>query len=550
MRSQQNFPRRTAHWRLRFVVLCVVVSFFLVGLQLLRLAAEGSKTTGVRVSMLTPASGISLARPDILDRKDRLLATDVLMPSLYADPSLIQDKDEAAEQIIQIFPQKELKELRRSLSDPARRFVWIKRHLSPSLAQKVHNIGLPGLSFIDEIKRTYPTNRLGGHILGRVDIDNRGIAGIERFIDKIGYSEPTYAAHISSKAPVRLSLDLAVMHAVEEELENAIKKYEAVGAGGLVLDARSGEVLAAVSLPGVDPSEAEESLNPARIDKVISGVYELGSVMKLLTVALALEDGKTLDSFVDTSQPLSIGQVTIRDPHPLGRPMTLSEVFLHSSNLGAALLALSSGPDRQKALLQKLGLWTALRTEVGPGPEPLRPTPYGRLEQITISYGHGLGVTPLQFASAAASLLNGGIRITPTFLRQEDNSFNKQTEDRVISEKTSHLLRQLMRLNVIDQAGTGRAADVKGYRVGGKTGTAEIAVGGAYQKKSVIASFIGAFPAEAPRYITLVMLFEPKGQDFTAGEITAGHNAAPTTARIIERIAPLLGMIPNSAETG
>lgn len=532
------------------MVLCVVGAFFFVGLQLIRLAAEGSKANGVRISMLTPASGLTLARPDILDRRGRLLATDVLMPSLYADPSLILDKDETAEKIIQIFPQRDLKELRRSLSDSSRRFVWIKRHLSPSLAQKVHNIGLPGVSFVEEIKRTYPANRLAGHILGRVDVDNRGVSGIENFIDKTGASEPTYAAHVSARAPIALSLDLSVMHAVEEELEGAIKKYDAAGAAGVVLDARSGEVLASVSLPGIDPSDPEESLDPTRINKVLSGVYELGSVMKLVTVAMALEDGKTPDSMVDTSESLSIGKITIRDPHPLGRPMTLSEVFLHSSNVGAALLAMSSGPDRQKAFLEKLGLWSPLKTEVGIGPEPLRPTPYGRLEQMTISYGHGLGVTPLQFASAAASLLNGGIRITPTFLHREDNSVKTDIADRLVSEKTSHLLAQLMRLNVTYQGGTGRAADVPGYRVGGKTGTAEIAVRGTYQKKSVIASFVGAFPAEAPHYITLVMLFEPKGQEFTGGEITAGHNAAPTTARIIERIAPLLGMIPIPAETG
>ena len=359
MRSQLQLETFSTRWRLRFVAFFVIAAFLLVGIQLIRLASVGAKNNGVRLSMITPSSGQTLARPDILDRKGRLLATDVLMPSLYADPSLIQDSDETAEQLNKVLPQKDLRDLRRNLSDDNRRFIWIKRHLTPSLAQKVHNLGIPGLGFIDEIKRTYPANRLAGHILGRVDIDNRGISGIERFIDKIGVSEPTFAAHLSARAPISLSLDIAVMHAVEEELKEAIKKYEAVGAGGLVLDAHSGEILASISLPGVDPSDAEESLDPARLDKVTAGVYELGSVMKLLTVAMALEDGKTLDSMVDASEPLTVGQFTIRDTHPLGRPMSLSEVFLHSSNVGAALLALSSGPEKQKAFIEKLGLWSA-----------------------------------------------------------------------------------------------------------------------------------------------------------------------------------------------
>jgi cell division protein FtsI (penicillin-binding protein 3) len=318
-------------------------------------------------------------------------------------------------------------------------------------------------------------------------------------------------------------------------------RYEASGAAGLVMDVRSGEVVAAVSRPGADPAMADEALDPARVDKVAAGTYEPGSIMKLVTVALALETGKTLDSIVDTVAPLKAGRFTIEDLHPLGRPMSVAEVFIHSSNIGAGQLALSAGAEAQAALLQKLGLWAPVKTEVSPGPEPQKPAQIGRIEQITLSFGHGLAVTPLQFAAAAAALVNGGTAVTPTFLAR-DASAAGETGARVVSAETSALLRQLMRRNVTDAAGTGRRADVPGFDVGGKTGTAEMAAAGGYRKKSVIASFLGTFPASDPRYVTLVLLFEPKGQAATGGEITAGRNAAPTTARLVERIAPLLGV--------
>jgi cell division protein FtsI (penicillin-binding protein 3) len=300
-------------------------------------------------------------------------------------------------------------------------------------------------------------------------------------------------------------------------------------------------VIAAVSRPGADPAIVEEANDPARIDKTTAGTYELGSIMKLMTVALALETGKNLNSMVDTAEPLKAGRFTIEDLHPLGRPMSVSEVFIHSSNVGAGQLALSAGVEAQKALLEKLGLWSPLKTEVSGGPEPLKPLQIGRIEQITLAFGHGLAVTPLQFAAAAASLLNGGRLVRPAFVVRDP----APPGDRVVSERTSRLLREVMRQNVTDPAGTGRRADVPGFDVGGKTGTAEMAVAGGYRKKAVIASFLGAFPMSHPRYVTLVMLFEPKGQDITGGEITAGRNAAPTTARVIERIAPLLDVPAN-----
>lgn len=536
-------PSRPPRSRSRALALGVALAFVAVGAQLVRLALQNEGASTLRVAMMsTPPS--TLARPDIVDRNGRLLATDVQMPSLYADPMLIQDADEAAERLSRLFSGLDVREVRRSLADKTKRFVWIRRGLSPAVAQRVHNLGIPGLMFVDEIRRTYPAGRLGGHVLGRVDIDNRGTSGVERYIDDVGASEAAHGARLSARAPVRLSLDLSVMHALDDELKSAMDRYDAPGAAGLVMDVHTGEVVAAVSRPGADPAAADEALDPQRIDKVAAGTYELGSIVKLVTIALALETGKSLDSFVDTTQPLKAGRFTIEDLHPLGRPMSVAEVFLHSSNVGAGQLALSAGSEAQKAFFEKLGLWSPMKTEVSAGPSPLKPAQLGRIEQITLSFGHGLAVTPLQFAAASAALVNGGTAVTPTFLMRDGAV---AAGARVVSARTSALLRDVMRRNVTDPSGTGRRADVVGFEVGGKTGTAEMAVQGGYRRKSVIASFLGTFPASEPRYVTLVLLFEPKGQESTGGEITAGRNAAPTTGRIIERIAPLLGVVAKAS---
>lgn len=531
--------------RSRSIALVMALGFAAVCGQLMRLALEAQDASPLRIAMMSSPAR-SLARPDVVDRNGRLLATDVHMPSLYADPVVIQDPDEAVERLAAVFPGLDTQKLRRDLADKSKRFVWVRRGLSPGVAQRVHNLGVPGLMFMDEIRRTYPAGRTGGHILGRVDIDNRGVAGIERHIDDSGASEASFSGRLSARAPFRLSVDLSVMHALDDELKDAMRRYEAQGAAGLVMDVNTGEIIAAASRPGVDPSIAEEALDPERLDKIGAGTYELGSIMKVVSLALALDSGKSLDSLVDTSAPLKAGRFTIEDLHPLGRPMTVAEVFLHSSNVGVGQLALSAGAEKQKALLERLGLWSGMKTEATPGPEPQKPSQIGRIEQITLSFGHGLAVTPLQFAAASASLLNGGTKIIPTFLARGDDTIAAPGE-RVVSARTSALLRDVMRRNVTDPSGTGRRADVPGFEVGGKTGTAEMAVKGGYRKKAVIASFLGVFPVSNPRYLTLVLLFEPKGQEHTGGEITAGRNAAPTTARIIERIGPLLGVPAQSS---
>jgi cell division protein FtsI (penicillin-binding protein 3) len=520
-------------------VLALVALFAVVGGQLMRLAVKSAATP--RLAMSEPITR-AYARPDIVDRHGRLLATDLEAPSLYADPALILDADEATEKLVEVLPELEPADLRRQLADTSRRFVWIKRGLTPRLAQRIHNLGVPGLSFRQEPKRAYPMRRTAGHLLGAVNVDNRGIAGIERTIDDLGGTEAVQGSTGASKPAVRLSIDLGVQAGLQEELKAAIERYGASGAAGVILDVRTGEVMAAASLPDVDPARGIEAQDPARLDKLTTGVYELGSIFKTMTIAEAIESGRaTLDTTYDVRLPLRYGRYQIRDLHPLGRPLSVRDIFVHSSNVGAAMIADGGGPDAQRAFLTRLGLTEPMKTEAGALTPPKLPQRWGPLEAATIAYGHGMALSPLQFAAGAAALVNGGWRIQPTVLAATKAA---ALRDRVVKAETSAAIVSLMRRNVTSPSGTGRQADVPGFEVGGKTGTAEIAGVGGYQKSAVITSFLAAFPMSEPRYIVLIMLTEPQASEATRGMITAGVNAAPTAGKVIARVAPLLGVMP------
>ena len=507
--------------------------------QLLRL---GTASLGeVRSASAEPINA-SFARPDIVDRNGRVVATDTVANSLFADPALILDRDEVAEKLSRTLPGLDADELRAQLADRSRRFVWIRRGLAPLEAQRVHDLGLPGLAFRRELKRVYPSGGLLGHVVGQVNPDNRGISGVERFIDESGTPEPVHGAVASSAKPVHLSIDLGVQHAVLDELTKAVVRYRATGAAGLVMDASSGEIVAAVSWPPIDPNVPGSVPDKDRPDRLQGGVYELGSIFKLLTVAMSVDGGlATLDKVYDVTRPLTFGRFQISDLHPLGRPLTVRDIFIHSSNVGAAMMAMEAGNSRQLVFLARMGLTEPIRTEAGPVAPPLLPRRWGEVETATIGFGHGLAVSPLQFAAVMASLVNGGHRVAPTFLARDAS---REPGEAVIKPATSTAIRELMRLNVTMAQGTGRRADVPGYRVGGKTGTAEIPGKGGYQEKAVISSFVGALPMDQPRYVTMVSLFEPQPEEGKSRGITAGLNAAPVTAAIVERIAPILGVLP------
>lgn len=533
---------RTVRARLAngLLALGVTLAFSAVGVQLVLL---GARAGAVRATLaVTEAAPTNFARPDIIDRNGRLLATDIEVPSLFADPALVLDRDELVEKLSTVLPDIDSRQLRKELADRSRRFVWIRRGLSPKIAQKIHNLGLPSLAFRKELRRAYPGGELAGHVLGGVNIDNRGVAGIEKWIDENVGVEGVHTAEFSDHAPVRLSLDIGVQHTLEDELGAAMRRYTARAAAGLVMDIRTGEIIASASIPRIDPLFPQTASDPSRIDRVLTGTYELGSVFKTLTLAMALDEGlATSATVLDVRKPLTAGGFTISDFHSAGRPLTVEEVFTHSSNVGAAMLAVEAGTERFMSFLKRAGVVDPMRTEAGPVAAPLIPKRIDQIELMTMGYGHGIAVAPLQFAAATATILNGGRKVAPRFVRYTGEAAKPET---VTSELTSREIARLFRLNVLDSSGTGGRAEVAGYRVGGKTGTAELADNGRYQEKSVISSFIGAFPMDQPQYLTFVVLFEPKADVETGGHRTASSNAAPTTARIIARIAPQLGVAP------
>ncbi|MGC2409751.1 MAG: penicillin-binding protein 2 [Methyloceanibacter sp.] len=523
--------------RHRLACLALAVSFLLIGLRLVSLG----------FTALEPGSGgiqdisTTVHRPDILDRNGRLLATDIKGATLYADPARVVDRDELIEQVSSVLPDINGPELRERLKQ-GRRFVVIRRELTPKQHAEIYELGQPGLGFIEEYRRVYPVGATACHVVGHVNVDNKGLAGIEKFIDnnpQLAMSSPGNA--VGGEA-VTLSLDLGVQHVVREELAKAMTIYRAKAAAGVVIDVQSGEVMALVSLPDYDSNHREQALDKDRLNRMTSGVYEMGSVFKVFTAAAALDAGSaSLRSSYDASQPLHVASFTIEDFHGKKRRLTVPEIFIYSSNIGAARMALDLGIDRHRAFLRKLGLLNRLSTEIGEGAAPIVPSPWERLSTITIAFGHGLSVTPLQVAAAALPLVNGGFAVTPTFLPRPRLAALRQSPS-VLKSSTSHLMLSLMRLNVLK--GTGKRADAEGFRVGGKTGTADKVVGRRYKGSSVLTSFLAAFPTDAPEYLVLVMLDEPQRVAESDNQQTAGVNAAPTTGRIVERIAPILGVAP------
>jgi cell division protein FtsI (penicillin-binding protein 3) len=483
------------------------------------------------------------ARPDILDRNGLILATDVRSPSLFGEPRRLIDVDEAVELLTGALPDLDTGEARERLSSK-KGFVWLKREITPQQQRDIHNFGLPGIGFLRENRRVYPNAAEVSHLIGHVNIDNQGIAGIEKWLDGNGLADLHRAGFASDRqqTPVQLAVDIRVQHALRDELLKAQEKYKAKAAAGLVSDVRTGEIVAMVSVPDYDPNNPKEANDPTRINRLTTGVYEMGSTFKAMTLAMALDSGKAnLNTLFDARANLRYGRFSIGDTHPLGRSITLTEVFTFSSNIGAARVALSQGVEAHKAFLKKLGQLDRLRTELPESAEPIVPKRWGELNTVTIAFGHGLSVAPLQAVMGINALVNGGYLIPPTFLKRSQEDAMKLAKQ-VVKTDTSDKMRYLMRANA--EKGTAKSADVKGYYVGGKTGTSEKVVNGRYAKKLVLNSFTAIMPADNPRYQLLIMLDEPQPLPETHGFITSGWNAVPTGGKVIERIAPLLGLQP------
>ncbi len=479
-----------------------------------------------------------MARSDIQDRRGEVLATTISTTSLYANAKQIMNAQEATAKLIAVLPKLSKKDVLRRLQS-GRTFIWIARHLTPSQQKDILNLGIPGLGFMPDFRRIYPQGRLAAHVIGFTDIDNIGISGIEKGLnDRLA----------TSSDPLVLSLDARLQHIARDELYKGMQEFQATGGCSLILDIKTGEILALVSLPDFDPNHPIPSKEEEIFNKVTLGIYEMGSTMKAVNTAMALESGIPVTARFDATKPLTVGRFKITDFKGKNDWLTLPEVFMYSSNIGSAKMALQAGAQNQRDFFKKIGLLDQPKFEIPEVGAPILPVQWSEAARITMSYGYGISISPLQIVSGIATILGGGERVFPTLLKSSQKK--SIPGGKVVSEKTSKTMLELMRLVV--KEGTGKKADVAGYFVFAKTGTSNLQVGRGYQKDRVRTNFVGVLGKNAgePAYIIYVLLEDPKRLKKTYGYNTAGWNAAPIGGRIIERVAPLLGYEPFEDDPG
>ncbi len=512
-----------------------------------RLVQIGLKPDGPQSFKHTAAEMTSGSRPDILDRNGELLATDVKTTSVFVEPGRVIDKDEAVELLTAVLPDINAKKLRDELSVSRKGagFIWIKRGITPRQREEVHRLGLPGVGFLTENRRFYPNGPLAAHVLGATNIDNIGIAGIEKYIDGQGLAAlhgAGFNVPSTDLKPISLSIDLRATHALRDEVMQGMIKYKAKAGAGAVMDVQTGEVIALASLPDFDPNVPTDALNPNNINRLAVGVYEMGSTFKALTTAMAIEYGKVnVSSPVDARGALHFGRFTIKDYHAQNRMMNVTEVFQHSSNIGTARMALMVGVNGHKEFLRRMGQLDRMVTELPENAAPIVPKNWGELNTMTIAFGHGLAVAPLQAMMAVAALSNGGYLTKPTFLKRDANNPPVQGP-RVVRPDVSESLRYVMRNNA--EKGSARKADIPGYYAGGKTGTAEKVIGGRYSKNKLFTTFMAITPSDKPKYLFLIVYDEPQGLPETHGYATAAWNAGAVTGLTLARLMPILGVPP------
>lgn len=476
------------------------------------------------------ASEQNLQRGDIVDRNGVLLATSLMTASVFVNPREIKNVDEAAGKLA-IALKQDKQQLLRKLSS-GKKFVWIKRSLPPSDQQAVNSLGIPGLYFLPEEKRVYPHGVMFAHALGYVGIDNKGLAGLEKSFDT-RLRDPD-----ANRQPLTLSLDVRLQAIMHSEIKQAMDEFNAIGATGVIMDIHSGELLSMVSLPDFDPQRPASATDAQKFNRATLGTYEMGSTFKTFTSAMALDYGTVnMKSGYDASRPFKIASFTISDAHPEGRWLSVPEIYAYSSNIGTAKMALDVGVKRHKAFLEKLGMFQPVSIELPEISTPLVPKDWREISTVTISYGHGMAVSPLHLLRGIAGVTSGQM---PTLTLLKTSGVREG--ERVVKDETAQNVRRLMRLVV--EYGTGGKADVPGYRVAGKTGTAEKNTGGRYNADAKIASFVSVFPVDDPKYAVLVMVDEPKGNKSTYGYATGGWISAPVVGKVISRIGPLLGMKP------
>jgi cell division protein FtsI (penicillin-binding protein 3) len=508
-----------------FAVVFLVIAARLVAVTLL--------PDGADAAMTPPAKIKTTDRADIVDRNGVVLATSLTTASLYANPSQVQDPDGYAEQLNAVLPDLNIASTAAKL-DSQRGFVWLKRNLTPRQQQAVNRLGLPGIYFQAETKRVYPQGNLTAHLVGYADVDSRGLAGVERSFDDL---------LAGGERPLQLSIDVRVQHILHEELNRGIADFNGIGGAGILMDLKSGEVLALVSLPDFDPARPGDASDDTRFDRATLGLYEMGSTFKIFSTAIALDSGTvTLADGFDATKPIRIGGYSIDDYKGKHRFLSIPEVFTYSSNIGAAKMADLFGSEVQQAYLKRFGLMDKSPVELPEVGEPFYPSPknWKRINTMTIAYGHGISVNAIQLLTAVGAIVNHGVLREPTLLKREPGEVPEGT--RVVSEQTSEQLRQLMRLVV--QIGTGKKANAPGYLVGGKTGTADKQKGHGYATNTRLSSFVAAFPMNDPRFAIVAMVDEPKPNATSHGYATAGWVTAPVIGAVVQRIAPLYGLRP------
>jgi len=529
-------------FRLRLIALAFVGVYGLIDAKLVMLGLSKEPPQSLKAVASDAVSG---ARPDLLDRNGQMMATDIKTMSVFAEPRRIIDKDEAVELLTAVLPDVDARELRNRIGS-RKGFVWVKRGITQKQQEEVYRLGLPGVGFLPENKRVYPNGPVAAHVLGFTNLDNQGIAGIEKWVDGQGLGDLKGAGFDikpQDLKPISLSIDSKATFAVRDELAKGIEHFKATAGSAAVMDVNTGEMIAYTSLPDYDPNNPVDALDPQHINRLNVGVYEMGSTFKAISIAMALEANKvTLRSTVDARDNLRYGRFTIHDFHATHRILTVPEVFVHSSNIGTARMAMMVGVDGHKAFLRKMGQLTRLQTELPESASPLVPAHWSELNTMTIAFGQGLNVAPLQAMMAVGALANGGSLITPTFLKR-DSSDVRADFPKVVRPEVSEALRYLMRVNAT--LGSAKKIDIPGYFAGGKTGTADKIIHGHYSKDRVNTTFMSIVPADKPKYLFFVMMEDPQAAEGTYGFHTAAWNSGDVCGKIMERVAPLLNLPPN-----
>jgi cell division protein FtsI (penicillin-binding protein 3) len=507
------------------------------GLCIAAFALVGLRLVDVTLMRGTGSAGFSdhapLARADLTDRNGELLARDLPVKDLYARPQVFWDQPGAARDLAKATGADQAR-LDSGFANSKHPYVLVARQLTPDQQDRVMQLGLPGLEFEPSAKRYYPDGRAAAQLLGVTDADNNGVSGLEMGLEN--------QLHAHAGGQVATSIDMRVQYILAHETEAARQTFNAKAAGGVVMDVKTGEVIAMISVPDFDPNQRKLADGDSTRNVMAQDVYELGSVFKIFSFALAVEDHTmNLDEVFPIGQGLKIGKFTIHEAEHMPATLAARDILAQSSNIGTAQIAMRSGAMRQKAFLGTVGLLAPLATQLPETARPLYPRNWGTIETATVGFGQGISVSPLSFVAGAASMVNGGRRIAPTFLKQAPGADNRG--EQVIKPATSAQMRDLLRYVVTD--GTGKKADVVGYDVGGKTGSAQVpGPNGRYLAHALRTSFCAVFPVSNPRYIVFVLLDQPHGTKQTGGFALAGYTAAPLAGKVISRIAPLLG-VPN-----